>query len=70
MSHCGVVVVQELTEFMLQIGDGGEISPPHGLSHDDPEHRLNLVQPGTVFGQVHEPDVMSRIAQERTTRRS
>ena len=69
MGHCDVVIVQEVAEFLLQIGHAGEVASPHDLSHDDPKHRLNLVQPRAVFGQIHEPNGMGWIAQKSTTRR-
>ena len=69
MGHRGVVIVEELAELLLQIGHGGEVAPPHDLPHDDPKHRLNLVQPRTVLGQVHEPNGVVRIAQKSATRR-
>ncbi len=67
--HRGVVIVEEVAEFLLQIDHGGEVAAPHDLPHDDAKHRLNLVQPRTVLRQVHEPDGVVRIAQEIAARR-
>ena len=69
MGHRAVVIVQELAEFLLQVGYGCEVAPPHDFPQDDSKHRLNLIQPRAVLGQVNEPDGMGRIAQEIATRR-
>ena len=45
MTHRSVVIVQEVAEFLFQIGYGGEVAPPHDLPHDDTKYRLNLIQP-------------------------
>lgn len=45
MGHRGVVIVQEVAKFQLQIGHGREVAPPYDLPHDDSKRRLNLVQP-------------------------
>ena len=64
MGHRVIVVSEEAAEFLLQICYGSEVAPAHDLPHDDSKHSLNLVQPRTVLGQIHEPDVMGRITQK------
>ncbi len=58
VGHRAVVVVEEAAEFLFQVVEGGEVPPTNHLPHDDSEHRLHLVQPGTVLGQIHEADAM------------
>jgi hypothetical protein len=69
MGHRSVVILQELAELLFQISYGCEVAPSHDFPHDDSKHRLNLVQPRAVLGQVHEPDVMLLVAQKSATRR-
>jgi hypothetical protein len=64
MGHRSVVIVQELAELLFQVSYRCEIAPSHDFPHDDSKHRLNLVQPRAVLGQVNQPDAMGRIAQE------
>ena len=64
MGHRLVEVFQEHPQFLFQVGDGGEVSATHDLSHHDSKDDFDLVPPGTVFGKVHEPNVVARIRQE------
>ena len=69
MGHRLIIVRQEALQLLFQIGHRGEIPSSNHLSHDDPKHRFDLVQPGTVFGQEHEANAMFGIRQERTSTR-
>ena len=69
MGHRSVVILQELAELLLQVSYGCEVAPSHDFPHDDSKHRLNLVQPRAVLGQVHEPDVVVQFAQKFAARR-
>jgi len=69
VGHRLVVVIQELAKLVFEILHCREVSSPHHFPHDDPEHRFNLIEPGTVFGQIYEANAMRPIRQERTTAR-
>lgn len=69
MGHRLVIVIQKLAKLVLEDFHRGEVSPSDDFPHDDPEHRFNLIQPRTVFGQVHEANAMRAIRQEFATAR-
>jgi len=58
MGHCLVIVNQELAKLLLEIVHREEVSSSDHFPHDDSEHRFNLIQPGTVLGQVHETNAV------------
>ena len=64
VSHGGVVIVDEAPDSRLQCGHRGEAASPQTFAVQDAEHDLNLVEPRTVFGNIHEANAMSEVRQE------
>ena len=62
--HRFVKVVQEALQFVFQIRHRREVAATHDLSHHNAEDHLDLVQPRTVLGKVHEPNPVAGIRQE------
>ena len=59
--HRFVKVVQEALQFVFQIRHRREVAATHDLSHHNAEDHLDLVQPRTVLGKVHEPNPVAGI---------
>jgi hypothetical protein len=56
VGHRDVVVVHEFPQLRFQVHYRREVSSPHQLPVDDPEHDLNLVEPRTVLREIDEAD--------------
>lgn len=69
VSHGLVVVSNEPAQLVNQIINGFEVASANNFSHHDAEKRLDLIEPRTMFGKIHEPNPMRRIGQKRATRR-
>src|SRR3954447_3612397 len=69
MSHRRVVVDDELSELGLELGHRGEVAAAQALSLEDAEEDLDLVEPRTVFRQVHEADAVTDVREELASRR-
>ena len=67
MGHGRVVVIQESAQLIFEVLEGGEVSASDDFSHDDAEDRLDLVEPGTVLGEVHKADAMRALREKRAT---
>src|SRR3954454_23039112 len=59
-----IEILDEGRQLATQILDGFEVTSANDLAHDYPEHDLDLVKPGGVFGQIHEADSMAQVGQE------
>ena len=64
--HRFVEVVQEALQFDFQVRHRREVAATDDLSHHNAEDHLDLVQPRTVLGKIHEPDPVAGIRQEFT----
>jgi len=62
VSHCGVVISNELPDPRLQIGNRFEASTTQTFALNDAKDDLDLIEPRTVLGQVDEADAMCDIA--------
>ena len=63
-----VEVVDETLQLFHQVHFGSEAAAAHDSSVDDPEDNLDLIQPGTVLGDVDKPNAMSGVQKEGSTR--
>src|SRR6202158_1454542 len=60
-----IEVVDEVQQLTPQVGYRSERPAPDHLPHDHSEDRLDLVEPRTMLGRVHDPNPMARVRQER-----
>src|SRR4051812_40852842 len=60
-----VEVIDKRQQFRAQVLHRRETAATDDLAHNDPKHDLDLIEPRTVFGGVHEPDAMVLLQQER-----
>ena len=68
VGHRRVVIGDEVADFILQIFYRSEVSTPENFSLNDAEDDLDLVEPRTVFWQVHEVDAVSGVREELASR--
>src|SRR5438876_12212730 len=59
-----VEVIDKRQQFRAQIVHRRETATTDDLAHNHPKHDLDLIEPRTVFGRVHEPDAMAQLRQE------
>jgi hypothetical protein len=61
MSEHQIEVSQERFQLGFQVCHRGEVAAADDLPHDDAEYDFDLIQPGTVLGEIHEADAMFRV---------
>src|SRR5260370_12806759 len=59
-----VEVIDKRQQFRAEIVHRRETATTDGLAHDHPKHDLDLIEPRTVLGGVHEPEAMALLQQE------
>ena len=64
MGHRSVVVVDEVSELIVEFWHRGEAAAAQAFAMDDAEDDLNLIEPRTVFREVREPNAMARIGEK------
>ena len=64
MGHRSVVVVDEVSELIVEFWHRGEAAAAQAFAMDDAEDDFNLIEPRTVFREVHEPNAMARIGEK------
>src|SRR5580692_12392156 len=64
MRKHSIEIFDKIRQFITQIIHRFERTTANHFPHDHPKDRLDLVQPRTVLGSVHEPDAVTRIRQE------
>jgi len=69
LGHGAIEVGDELQHLPTEVVDGGKVAPSEQLADQDVQPKLDLVQPGRVFGRVVEDDLMRWIGQEGDSRR-
>src|SRR5271165_1415253 len=60
-----IEILDEFQQLATQIFHRWERTTPDHLPHDHPEDHLDLVQPRAVLRQIHEPNPVARLRQER-----
>ena len=66
--NCLVEILHESLEFLDQVELGTEAASSHHATIDDAENDFDLVEPRTVFREVHKTDAMARIGKKRSAR--
>src|SRR5215471_8515368 len=59
-----VEVIEKRQQFRAEILNRRETAAADDLAHNHPKHDLDLIEPRTVLGRVHEPDAMALLHQE------
>src|SRR5277367_3579401 len=59
-----VEVIDKRQQFPAEIVHRRETAATDDLAHNHPKHDLDLIEPRTVFGRVHETDAMALLGQE------
>src|SRR5271166_1383175 len=59
-----VEVVDKRQQFRAEIVHRRETAATDDLAHYHPKHDLDLIEPRTVFGRVHDADAMAQFRQE------
>lgn len=66
VGHRVIVVHDEVPQLVVQFRHRGEAATTQAFAMDDSEDNLDLVEPGTVFRQVDEPNAMAGMGEKLT----
>ena len=69
MGHGDIIIAQEFSQLVFEIGDAGETSAEHNFAIHNAEHNFNLIQPRTMLRRVHEPHAVRQFGEKRATTR-
>ncbi len=64
LCHGSVEILDKGQDFGLEIGHRDEVAAFEQLASENAEPKLNLVQPGSVFGRVVKDKAMGRIREK------
>ena len=68
LGESAIEVIDERQKLLFEIVCTGETAMTNDPAADDSKDRLDLVEPGTVFGDEHETNPMSRVGEKLAAR--